>query len=231
MSDSKRILVVEDDARIAQFLLRGLRTEGYVPDVVANGTDALATLDGNGYELVILDVMLPGMDGREVCRHLRTQGNDIPVLMLTARDAVADRVEGLRTGADDYLTKPFAFDELLARIEALLRRQGSYEEHKLEYRLDDLSMNLETHDVRRGDEKIDLTPKEFALLRYLLSGPGKVRSRTNILENVWGLHSDPMTNVVDVYISHLRQKVDRTGHKPLIHTVRGFGYKADMESP
>ena len=162
MSEGKRILVVEDDTRIAQFLLRGLRTEGYLPDVVENGADALAALDRNGYEVVILDVMLPGMDGREVCRQLRSQGDDVPVLMLTARDAVADRVEGLRIGADDYLTKPFAFDELLARIEALLRRQGTYEEHKLEYVLDDLMMNLETHEVRRGDEKVDLTPKEFA---------------------------------------------------------------------
>ncbi len=228
MSTGKRLLIVEDDPRIAQFLVRGLRSEGYVPDLMTNGADALVALAGNRYALVILDLMLPGMDGRDICRQVRADGRDLPILMLTALDTVADRVEGLRIGADDYLTKPFAFDELLARIEALLRRKGAYEEQAVEYVLDDLVMNLGTHEVRRGENKVDLTPKEYALLRYLLSSPGKVRSRTHILENVWGLHSDPMTNVVDVYISHLRQKIDLAGSRPLIHTVRGFGYKADL---
>ena len=228
MTDKKKILIVEDDVRISQFLTRGLRAEGYIPDLVENGGEALSAVRGESYDLMILDLMLPGLDGREVCRQIRDDGLDVPILMLTALDAVTDRVEGLRMGADDYLTKPFAFDELLARIEALLRRGGGYSEQDREIILDDVVMNLETHDVRRGGVKIELTPKEFSLLEYLLRTPGKVRSRTNILENVWGMHSDPMTNVVDVYISHLRQKVDGLGERPLIHTVRGFGYKADV---
>ncbi|MFC1750335.1 response regulator transcription factor [Pseudomonadota bacterium] len=224
-----KILLVEDDRRIIEFVKRGLEAEGYNIDVAENGEDALKIAASPTYSLIILDRMLPDIEGAEICQRLRIDGNHVPVLMLTAMDAIEEKVKGLRMGADDYLTKPFAFEELLARIEALLRRNQSFEEKETELVLGDLRMNFETKEVFRGDQVISLTPKEFSLLAYLMSNTGKVVSRTKILENVWGYNTDPLTNVVEVCIRGLRRKVDEEFPEQLIQTVRGFGYKICAE--
>ena len=224
------ILLVEDDERIVQFLKRGLKTEGYRVEVAGTGREALDLAASVDFPLIILDRGLPDMNGREVCEKLRRLGVGTPILMLTAMDTVEDKVAGLRSGADDYLTKPFAFEELLARIETLLRRRGGEPKTETaELRVADLSLNRETHEVRRGTRAIELTPKEFALLDYFMSAPGKVLSRTRILERVWGYNADPLTNVVDVYIRQLRRKIDDGFEDKLFKTVRGYGYK--MEDP
>lgn len=223
----KRILIVEDDERIARFLVEGLGGAGYQPASCRDAERARQMLAGGGFDLLVLDIMLPAMSGMELCRVLRSQGVDIPILMLTAMDSVEDRVEGLRTGADDYLTKPFAFDELLARIEALLRRAAPGEQADNVLELDDLRVDLDAMEATRAGQPLSLTPKEFRLLELLLRNRGKVCTRQAILEKIWNIKDDPMTNVVDVYISHLRQKVDSGAGRVLIHTVRGFGYKAD----
>ncbi|MDD5276522.1 MAG: response regulator transcription factor [Methylovulum sp.] len=223
-----RILLVEDDKRIADFVQRGLKAEGYVVEVANNGLDAIAIGNEGQFEAIILDLGLPDINGREVCERLRLTGIDTPILMLTARDTVQDKVTGLRSGADDYMTKPFSFEELLARIEALTRRRGGgLKAESKELAIADLLLNLETHEVRRGNVLIDLTPKEFALLECFMRTPGKVLSRTRILEQVWGYSADPLTNVVDVYIRQLRRKIDDDYALKLLKTVRGFGYKLD----
>lgn len=222
-----RLLLVEDDTRIVAFLRRGLQAEGYGLDIARDGFQALELGGHPVYGVIILDLMLPGLDGRQVCRRLRQRGIQTPILMLTALDAVEDKVEGLRLGADDYLAKPFAFDELLARIEALLRRRGSYRQQPTLLRVGELTLDRATREVRRGARAIELTPKEFALLECLMSQPGTVVSRSRILEAVWGLEADPLTNVVDVYIRHLRNKIDRGESRALIQTVRGFGYRLE----
>lgn len=220
------ILLVEDDERIVEFLRRGLRAEGYQVEVARNGADALAYASASEFRLIILDLRLPDLNGREVCTRLRADHIHTPILMLTALDATADKVVGLRAGADDYMTKPFAFEELLARIEALLRRgQGELVHEPEELRCSDLVLNRTTHSVQRGDEPIELTPKEFAMLEFFLRSPGRVLSRARILEQVWGYSSDPLTNVVDVYIRQLRRKIDDGHEQKLIHTIRGYGYK------
>ncbi len=220
-----KILLVEDDKRIIEFVKRGLEAEGYNVDVAETGKDALEQAKSSSLALIILDRMLPDIEGSEICQRLRTEQIHTPVLMLTAMDAVDERVKGLRAGADDYLTKPFAFEELLARIESLLRRNQSFEEKQTELQLSDLRLNFETKEVFRGEQNISLTPKEFALLAYLMTNAGKVVSRTKILENVWGYNTDPLTNVVEVCIRGLRRKVDEEFPEPMIQTVRGFGYK------
>ncbi|KAA3624104.1 MAG: DNA-binding response regulator [Proteobacteria bacterium] len=225
--DTRRILIVEDDDRISRFLEKGLADAGYRATSCGDAECAQRRLAADPYDLLVLDLMLPGMTGIELCRTIRGQGRDIPILMLTARDSVQDRVAGLRTGGDDYLTKPFAFDELLARIEALLRRGALRDEAGNVLELDDLKLDLDAMQATRGGRTLNLTPKEFRLLELLLRNRGKVCTRATILENVWNLQDDPSTNVVDVYISHLRQKVDHAGGPLLIHTVRGFGYKAE----
>lgn len=225
-----RILLVEDDERIFEFVRRGLLAEGYGVEVAQDGADGLAMGASGAFDVIVLDLMLPGLDGREVCQRLRASHVHTPILMLTALDALDDRVQGLRMGADDYLIKPFAFDELLARIEALLRRGNSYQPGVSELCVADLILNRDTREVHRGERSIELTPKEFALLEYLMSNPDKVVSRTRILENVWGYNVDPLTNVVEVYIRHLRNKVDAESATPLIQTVRGFGYKIEPSS-
>lgn len=225
---SRRILLVEDDQRIADFVRRGLQAEGYPVEVAASGRQALNFVAAGGFQLMILDLGLPDIDGQHVCERLRAEGAPLPVLMLTARATLQDKVTGLRAGADDYLTKPFAFEELLARIEALLRRRGtSVAPEPRELRIADLVMNTETHEVRRGGVSIELTPREYSLLECLLRMPGKVLSRTRILEQVWGYGADPLTNVVDVYIRQLRRKIDEDHEPKLIKTVRGFGYRLD----
>jgi DNA-binding response OmpR family regulator len=223
-----RVLLVEDDSRIADFVQRGLKAEGYAVEAARTGKDGILLASDGGFQTIVLDLGLPDMNGRDVCEALRDKGIDTPILMLTARDTVQDKVSGLRSGADDYMTKPFAFEELLARIEVLMRRKGG--EIKLdlrELRMADLMLNGETHEVRRGDVTIELTPKEFALLECFLRMPGKVLSRTRILEQVWGYSADPLTNVVDVYIRQLRRKIDDEFDLKLLKTVRGFGYKMD----
>ncbi|MDO9046907.1 MAG: response regulator transcription factor [Methylobacter sp.] len=224
-----RVLLVEDDERIVDFVQRGLKAEGYGVEVARNGLDAIALGTAGKFQAIILDLGLPDINGRQVCERLRDAGVGTPILMLTARDTVQDKVTGLRSGADDYMTKPFAFEELLARIEALMRRRsGEIKLESKELRVADLLLNGETHEVRRGETPIELTPKEFSLLECLMRTPGKVLSRTRILEQVWGYSSDPLTNVVDVYIRQLRRKIDDDYELKLLKTVRGFGYKMDV---
>jgi two-component system, OmpR family, response regulator len=218
------VLLVEDDERIIEFVRRGLEAEGYHVDVARDGRDAARRGQSPDYQLIILDLLLPEVDGRDVCRQLRTANLGTPILMLTALDTLEDKVRGLRMGADDYLAKPFAFEELVARVQALARRGAVYRDDHLELRACDLVLDRATREVRRGDRPIQLTPREFALLECLMRSPGKVLSRPLILEKVWGYSKHPLTNVVDVYIRQLRRKVDREA-VPLIQTVRGFGYK------
>lgn len=219
-----KILLVEDDVRIVNFIKRGLEAERYGVDVAHDGSEAIEMGRGIDYSVIILDILLPVRNGLEVCRILREENIRTPILMLTAKDSLEDKVGGLKTGADDYLTKPFAFEELLARINALLRR-GPYRDVKPELKVADLMLNQNSHEVRRGDKAISLTPTEFALLRCLMLHPDQVLSRTAILEQVWGYHYDTLTNVVDVYIRYLRRKIDDGFPKRLIQTVRDMGYK------
>lgn len=218
-----KLLLVEDDPRIAGFVRRGLEAEGYVVDLAADGRDGLALGRTRDYGLIVLDRMLPLLDGLEVCRTLREERCESLVLMLTARDALPDKLEGLHGGADDYLTKPFAFDELLARIAALLRRGPSRPASDI-LRVGELTLDPAARRVSRGAREIPLTVREFALLRYLMANAGTVVSRARLLSQVWHYGFDPGTKVVDVYIRYLRQKIDVGEAKPLIHTVRGFGY-------
>jgi two-component system OmpR family response regulator len=224
-----RVLLVEDDQRIVDFVQRGLKAEGYAVEVARSGQEAIPLGAEGQFQVIILDLGLPDLNGREVCECLRHNGVDTPILMLTARDTVHDKVTGLRSGADDYMTKPFAFEELLARIEALMRRRGGEVKPEFkELQIVDLVLNGETHEVRRGGVLIELTPKEFALLECFMRMPGKMLSRTRILEQVWGYSADPLTNVVDVYIRQLRRKIDDDHDLKLLKTVRGFGYKMDV---
>jgi DNA-binding response OmpR family regulator len=212
---------VEDEARISSFIQTGLSEEGYIVDLAADGEAGLARAREGVYDLVVLDLMLPGMDGLEVLRTLREEGNTAPVLVLTARDSVDDKVAGLDLGADDYLTKPFAFDELLARIRALLRRGATARTSVLE--AGPLSLDLISHTARVADEIIELTPREFSLLEYFMSKPEALLSRTRISQHVWGSAQDD-SNVVDVYVNYLRKKIEGVGGPRMIHTVRGKGY-------
>jgi len=225
-----RVLLVEDDPRISSFIKRGLEAEGYVLDVVANGRDALAIAEEQEHALIILDRMLPGLDGLDLCRMLRDAGGHSMILMLTAKDRLQDKLDGLEGGADDYMTKPFAFEELLARMQALLRR-GKYRPEDRTLTVADLVVDPVEHRVRRGEREIALTAKEFALLTYLMRHAGKVVSRARLLSNVWGYSFDPGTKIVDVYIGYLRKKIDEGEARTLIHTVRGFGYKIGDERP
>jgi DNA-binding response OmpR family regulator len=216
-----RILVVEDDRKVASFLEKGLREEGYAVDVAHDGGDGSLKANVYDYDLAILDVMLPGKSGYEIVRDLRRSEKPLPVLLLTARDSKEDIVRGLDAGADDYLTKPFSFDELLARVRALLRRGGASRQERLLY--GDVELDRLKHTAIRAGQDLDLTPKEFQLLEYFLVRPEEVVRRTELLEKVWDLHFDPMSNVVDVHVGNLRKKLRSQGD-PLIHTVRGVGY-------
>ena len=218
-----RILLVEDDTRIVAFVKRGLEAEGYMVDVAQDGQEGLALGMGN-YALILLDLLLPVMSGLEVCKNLRNHQIHTPILMLTSKVGVQEKLDGFQLGADDYLTKPFVFEELLARIRALLRRT-SYQEPPTELKVADVTLNRGTREVRRDGNLIKLTIKEFSLLEYLMSHPDRVLSRTLILEHVWGYQFDSLTNVVDVYIRYLRNKIDPGYSKKLIQTVRGIGYK------
>ncbi len=218
-----RILVAEDDRPVASFLKKGLEAEHYAVDIVPDGQEALYMAEEYDYDLMLLDLVLPKMDGLQVLRQIRNSKKNLPVLVLTGRTRVEDRVKGLDLGADDYLIKPFAFRELTARVRALLRRGQGPVVFKLE--VDDLEMNLVERTVRRGQRKIELTPKEFALLEYLMRNRERAVSRPMIIEHVWNFSFDTMTNVVDVYINYLRKKVDGEEAGKLIHTVRGVGYR------
>ncbi|HVC98775.1 MAG TPA: response regulator transcription factor [Pirellulales bacterium] len=217
-----RILVVEDNAELLRHLERGLKEQGFAVDSATNGEQALRSARSGAYDLLVLDRMLPGRDGLDVLRRLRAEGLTTPAIFLSARSAIDDRIEGLDTGADDYLTKPFSFAELLARIRAIARRGGEAALPVLQ--VGDLRLDPATRIVERADRRIDLTAKQFALLHYLLRHAGQVVSRTMILEQVWDLHFDGGTNVVDVHINRLRNKVDHPFDRPLIHTLRGAGY-------
>jgi two-component system, OmpR family, copper resistance phosphate regulon response regulator CusR len=218
-----RILVAEDDRPVASFLKKGLEAEHYAVDIVPDGQEALYMAEEYDYDLLLLDLVLPKMDGLQVLRQIRNRKKNLPVLVLTGRTRVEDRVKGLDLGADDYMVKPFAFRELTARVRALLRRREGSVDFKLQ--VDDLGMNLVDRTVGRGERKIELTPKEFALLEYLMRNQGRAVSRPMIIEHVWNFSFDTMTNVVDVYINYLRKKVDGGEASKLIHTVRGVGYR------
>ena len=217
-----RLLLVEDDARIARFVAKGLREQAYAVDVTANGDDALYEAAINSYDLVILDVMIPGRNGFEVCRELRKAGQRMPILMLTARDAVEDRINGLDHGADDYLTKPFEFRELLARLRALLRRSGELRPARIT--VADLALDTAAQSVARAGRNIPVTTKEYALLEFLARNAGRVVGRAEIAEHVWDESFDPFSNLIEVYVNRLRRKIDTDGSKPLLHTRRGAGY-------
>lgn len=223
------VLVIEDDSRVADFLDRGLRAEGYTVQMAKNGDEGLARARTSDASVILLDVMLPGINGIELCQILRSEGHTTPILMLTAMATVDDRVTGLRCGADDYLIKPFAFDELLARMEALRRRSGQRVESSSTLTVGDLVFDREKVRVSRAGQAISLTAKELALLELLMRHPGRLYSRERILSNVWGAHEDPLTNVVDVYISRLRAKLEEGHAVQLIKTVRGLGYKIDPQ--
>jgi two-component system, OmpR family, response regulator len=218
-----RVLVVEDEAKLAQVLARGLRAEGYAIDVTGRGEEALWMAKANPYDAILLDVMLPGADGFEICRRLREIGVWSPVLMLTARDAVDDRVSGLDAGADDYLAKPFSFEELLARIRALVRRAPA--ERPVVLEAGDLRVDPAAHRAWRGDTELDLSAKEFSLLELLVRRPGKVFTRSELLDGAWDMSFERRSNVVDVYVRYLREKIDRPFGRDSIETVRGVGYR------
>lgn len=217
-----RLLVVEDEEKLARFIRRALEEEHYAVDVAADGEAALDLIEVVPYDLVILDLTLPKKGGLELLHLMRQRGNKTPVLILTARTSVADRVKGLDVGADDYLVKPFAIGELLARVRALLRRGGAAPVMTLQ--ADDLTLDPVTHHVYRSGQKIDLTTKEYALLEYFLRNPNRVLTRSMIVEHVWDIHFDTFTNIIDVYVNYLRNKIDKGFKRPLIHTVRGVGY-------
>jgi len=218
-----RLLVVEDDKKIASFVSRGLKEAGYVVDIAERGDDAFQLALHNHYDVAIVDLMLPGLDGLSLIERWRAQKVKMPVIILSAKRSVDDRVKGLQVGGDDYLTKPFAFSELLARIQALFRRSTAMNEPTtLTY--GDLTLDLLSREVRRGGRQIELQAREFALLEYLLRNASRVVSKTMILEHVWDYNFDPKTNVIDVLVSRLRSKVDRDFDHKLIHTMRGFGY-------
>lgn len=216
-----RFLVVEDEEKVARFVRRALEEESYAVDVVGDGEAAIDQIEVVPYDMIFLDLTLPKKGGLEVLQWLRQKGIKVPVLILTARTAIGDRVKGLDLGADDYLVKPFAIEEFLARVRALLRRGGMTAPL---LQADDLTLDPVTHEVRRAGQKIELTTKEYALLEYFMRNPNRVLTRSMISEHVWDIHFDTFTNVIDVYVNYLRNKVDRGFKRPLIQTVRGVGY-------
>jgi len=217
-----RILVIEDEKKVANFIKQGLKEEGYSVDVAYDGEEGYFLAKDNEYDVVILDLMLPKMDGITLCKKLRAEKITTPILMLTAKDSVKDKVTGLDSGANDYLTKPFSFEELFARIRVLLRKDQTATPTKLQ--VDDLVLDLLTHKVSRANKEIPLTNKEYALLEYLMRNVGSIVTRTMISEHVWDINFDTFTNVIDVYVNYLRNKIDKGYKKKLIHTIRGRGY-------
>lgn len=217
------VLVIEDDRETAEYLRKGLTESGHVVDLAHDGADGLHSATSHEFDVIVVDRMLPGLDGLSIVRKIRSQGQRVPVLVLSALSQVDDRVRGLKAGGDDYLTKPFAFSELLARLEALQRRASAIAPQTT-LKLEDLEMDLLSRSVSRAGREIDLQPREFRLLEHLMRHAGQVVTRTMLLEHVWGYHFDPQTNVIDVHISRLRQKIDKGFGTPLLQTVRGAGY-------
>ena len=217
-----RILIIEDEQKIREFIQEGLKEECFATDVAHDGEEAHFMATTNDYDLIILDLMIPKIDGLVLCKKFREDKISVPIIMLTAKMGVKNKVAGLNAGADDYLTKPFAFEELLARIRAQLRKKDGHLPDKLT--LDNLSLDLQTHEVRRAGKEIILTTRELALLEYFMRNPGRVVSRTMIIEHVWDIHYTTTTNVIDVFINHLRKKIDQGHRKKLIHTFHGRGY-------
>jgi DNA-binding response OmpR family regulator len=224
-----RILIVEDDPDMSRFIARGLREQSYAVDVAATGESALEAAATSSYDAIVLDAMIPPPDGFEVCRRLRAEGIEATILMLTARDSLADRVEGLDSGADDYLVKPFEFAELLARLRALLRRRGTRQYPVIE--VGDLRIDTRSHRVTRAGVELQLTTKEYALLEYLSVNAGRVMGREEIAEHVWNDEFDPFSNLIEVYIGRLRRLVERERQTKLIHTIRGSGYILELREP
>lgn len=218
-----KVMIIEDDSAISEFLMKGLKEAGYSVEYSANGEDGLSILSGGGFDAAIIDIMLPGMDGLSVIEQLRGMGHQLPIMVLSAKRSVDDRIAGLHKGGDDYLVKPFSFSELLARLQALLRRSGIKTETGLMEAFG-VSIDIVSREVKRNGVRIELNPKEFSLLEYLLRNQGMVMSKTMIMEHVWGYDFDPQTNVVDVLVSRLRGKIDRGEEQKLIHTIRGVGY-------
>jgi two-component system, OmpR family, response regulator len=218
-----RLLLIEDDQKIASFIIKGFKAEGFAVDHAENGLQGLDLGLSEPYDVLVVDIMLPKLDGLSVIENLRKQNISVPVIILSAKDSVDDRVKGLQIGSDDYLSKPFAFAELLARVQALMRRRSGSSEATL-MRVGDLALNLITREVSRGGRRIDLQPLEYSLLAYLMRNAGKVVSKTMIMEHVWDYHFDPQTNVVEARICRLRDKIDKGSEVKLIHTIRGVGY-------
>ena len=225
----KNILIIEDEPKVAKFIQRGLNAEGFRSDVAATGSEALRMVSERDYDVITVDLMLPGTDGYTVIEQLRLQNSTSGVLILSARDTLDDKLKGFRSGSDDYLTKPFAFEELLARINALLRRRDIAEPKRSQFSYADLSMDSESRKVHRGERQIELTNMEFQLLEYLMRNAETVCSRSKIVSNVWHEHFDRETNIVDVYMMYLRKKIDIALEPHLIHTVRGIGYMMRLE--
>jgi len=222
-----KILVVEDDKKLGGFLRKGLEARGFVVDFSSNGDQGYTLATTRSYDALVLDIMLPGRDGLSILRNLRDRHSTVPVLLLTARSALNERLEGLNLGADDYLTKPFYIEELVARLHALLRRASGQQRDLIQH--GDVVVNLITREVKRRGETVELTAREFALLTFLMRSPGRTFSRTQICEHVWNYHFDPGTNLVDVYVQHLRKKLSGDSGPPLIETVRGVGYRIPEE--
>lgn len=225
-----RVLVIEDDQDVASYLVKGLRESDFVVDHAADGKDGLMMAASESYDVMIIDRMLPGMDGLNIIKTVRATGNQTPILILSALGDVDARVEGLRGGGDDYLTKPFSYTELLARMDALARRSKQTSEAETVLNVADLEMDLLARTVKRSGQSIDVQPREFRLLEYLMRHADQVVTRTMLLEKVWDYHFDPQTNVIDVHISRLRSKIDKGFEKPLLHTVRGAGYMLREET-
>jgi len=217
-----RVLVVEDDKKMASFIKRGLKEKGYAVDIACTGDEGFFMAENNPYDLIVLDIMLPGKDGIFICRELRKKNTNVPILMLTARDGVEDKISGLDSGADDYLTKPFDFGEFLARVRALIRRKDNIKTTRL--KVADLELDQLTHKVKRAGKEIELTSTEYALLEYLMLNANQVVTRTMISEHVWNYDFDTYSNVINVYVNYLRKKIDTGFEKKLIHSIRGTGY-------
>ncbi|HSV43074.1 MAG TPA: response regulator transcription factor [Candidatus Bathyarchaeia archaeon] len=224
-----RILIIEDEKKIASFIQKGLKAEKYIVDIACDGEKGLFLADSNDYDLIILDIMLPGKDGISICREMRENGILTPILMLTARDGVFDKVQGLNSGADDYLTKPFAFEEFLARVRALIRRTGGSK--SMTIKVADLQLNQLSHEVKRNGHKLMLTSKEYILLEYLMLNAGRVVTRAMLNEHVWDRNFDSFSNSIEVYINYLRKKIDHGFARPLLHTIYGTGYMLSETPP
>lgn len=224
-----RILIVEDEKKIANFIQKGLKAEKYIVDVSNNGDEALHLADSNDYDLVILDIMLPGKDGIFICKEIRKNGIKTPILMLTARDSVADKIQGLDSGADDYITKPFCFEEFLARVRALIRRNGQGKQTTL--KIADLSLDQVSHEVKRNGKKISLTSKEYALLEYFMLNQNRVITRAMLTEHVWDRNFDSFSNSIEVYVNYVRNKIDKDFDKTVLHTLYGTGYMLSEIEP